>query len=301
MDYVIEIQGGIGKHIMATSFIKWLNEKYPDSKIKVISAYPEIFEYNPRVYRNLKMGQAYLFEDYIHGCDLRKGEPYSLVEYYRDENKMHCMKLFPKAYGFEYNENPQSEVYLTKGEEMDGQLYNSQNQNLITLQATGGLPPGIAYSKEKIDMDQRDMPFEFACKIVSLLNQKGYKVLQIRGQGERPIPDTLQLNIPFRNLLPIVKYAKGHVGIDSSMMHGAAIFKKPQLIFWGSTHKDNLGYTENVTNISNKYGMHCRPYLQVDDLAGCFPFRDKNQGKEFDYSAEELAKIIDNFVTNLKK
>jgi hypothetical protein len=300
MDYVIELTGGIGKHIMATSFIKWLNEKYPDSKIKVISAYPEIFEYNPRIYRNLRMGQSYLFEDYIKGCDLRRGEPYSLIEYYRDENKMHLMKLYPKAYGFEYNENPQAEIYLTKGEEIDGQAYNSQNPNLITLQSTGGLPPGTAYSKEKIDMDQRDMPYEFTCKIVSLLNKKGYKVLQIRGMGERPIPDTLQLNLPFRNFLPIVKYAKGHIGIDSSVMHGAAIFKKPQLIFWGSTHKDNLGYNyKGVINSFNKFGMHCRPYLQVNDSAGCFPYKDKNQGKEFDYSDEEIIKIVDNFLLNL--
>ena len=302
MDYVIELQGGIGKHIMATSFIKWLNEKYPDSKIKVVSAYPEIFEYNPRVYRNLKMGQSYLFEDYIKGCDLRRGEPYSLIEYYRDENKMHCMKLFPKSYGFEIDENPVSEIYLTKGEEMDGTAYCMQNPNLITLQPTGGLPPGTPYSKDKIDMDQRDMPHELACKIVFLLNQKGYKVLQIRGAGERPIPDTLQLNLPFRNFLPIIKHAVAHIGIDSSAMHGAAIFKKPQLIFWGSTHKDNLGYFyPGVTNISNKFGMHCRPFLQVNDMAGCFPFKDKNTGKEFNYSDEEITKIVDNFLINLKK
>ena len=264
MDYVIELSGGIGKHIMATSMIKFINEKYPKSKITVVSPFPEIFEYNPRVHRNLTMGQPYLFEDYIKGNDFRRGEPYGFYEYYRDEKKMHCMKLYPKAYGFEYDENPQSEIYLTKGEELDGKVFNEQNPKLITFQCFGGLPQGMNYNKDKVDADQRDIPYPLACKIVTLLTMKGFKVLQIRSQGERALPDTIQLNMPFRNLLPICKYSVGHVGIDSSMMHGAAAFKKPQLIFWGNTHKDNLGYDYNgVFNISNKYGMHCRDRKSV--------------------------------------
>lgn len=301
MDYVIELSGGIGKHIMATSMIKFINEKYPTSKITVISPMPELFEYNPRVHRNLIMGQPYLFEDYIKGRDFRKGEPYNLYEYYREEDKMHLMKVYPKAYGFDYNENPESEIYLTKGEEMDGKVFNEQNPNLLTFQCFGGLPQGANYSKDKVDSDQRDIPFEFACKIALLLAQKGFRLLQIRTQGERAVPNTMQINMPFRNLLPISKYSLGHVGIDSSMMHGAAVFKKPQLIFWGNTHKDNLGYNyDGVFNISNKYGMHCRPHLQVHDSLAIFPFKDKNEGKEFEYTNEELIIAVDNFVKHLK-
>lgn len=302
MDYILEMTGGIGKHIMASSFIKWLNEKYPDSKISIISAYPEIFEYNPRIFRNLRLGQPYLFEDYIKGRDLRRGEPYGMIEYYRSENKMHLNKVWPKAYGFnEYIDNPEMELYLTQGEEMDGKIFNEQNPNLLTLQAFGGLPPGAMYSKEKIDSSQRDMPYEFACKIVAMFLQRGFRILQIRNAGERPLPNTIQLQLPFRNVLPISKYSMGHIGIDSSMMHGAAVFKKPQLIFWGNTHKDNLGYFyEGVDNISNKYGMHCRPNLQVDDLAGIYPYKDKNEGKEFEYTDEELNQFVNNFISKLK-
>lgn len=302
MDYIIEITGGIGKEIMATSFIKWLSEKYPNSKISVISPFPDLFEYNPRIHRNLIIGQPYLFEDYVKGKDFRRGEPYSVYEYYREEKKMHLMKVYPKAYGFnEYNENPKSEIYLTKGEEMDGKVFNEQNPNLLTFQCFGGLPQGMNYNKDKIDMDQRDIPYEFACKIAFLFMERGFRLLQIRSQGERAIPNTIQLNMPFRNLLPIAKYSLGHIGIDSSMMHGAAVFENPQLIFWGNTHKDNLGYTyEGVFNISNKQGMHCRPHLQVYDNAGVFPFKDKDEGKEFNYTDEELREYVDKFVSYLK-
>jgi len=302
MDYVLEITGGLGKHLLATSLIKWINEKFPESKITVISAFPEIFEYNPRIHRNLHLSQPYLFEDYIKGNDFRKGEPYALYEYYRDEDKKHIMELYPKAYGFnELNENPESEIYLTKGEELDGEVFRRQNGNYITFQAFGGLINGMTPSRMKIDSDQRDMDFELACKIVAIFFKAGIKVVQARSQSERPIPGTIQINVPFRNFIPISKYSLGHVGIDSSMMHVAATLKKPQLIFWGGTHKDNLGYGgKGVFNVANKFSMHCRPHLQLPDRSGVFPFRNENEGKEFEYTNEELEKYLKEFIDFIK-
>jgi len=303
MNYVIEITGGLGKHIMATSFIKWLNERHPKRKITILSAYPEIFEYNPRIFRNLRLGSPYLFEDYIKGRDYRKGDPYTVYEYYREKNKMHLMKLYPKAYGFsKYNENPKSEIYLTKGEELDGQFFCKQSFPLITFQAFGGLPPGIIPNRMKVDQSQRDMIQPLAIKIVNFFNQKGFKILQIRSQTEPIIPGTIQLKVPFRNLLPISKYSIAHIGIDSAMMHGAAVFKKPMLIFWGGTHVDNLGYFyDGVFNIHTKHGMHCRPHLNVHDHMGIFPYKDKSEGFEFDYSDGELNDYLNKFFDHIQK
>lgn len=294
----IEITGGIGKNIMATSFIKWLNEKFPKTDILVISSYPEIFEYNPRIWRNLRMGQPYLFEDYIKGGDFRKGEPYSVEEYFRDKNKKHVMNVFPKAYGFnEFDNKPQSEIYLTKGEEMDGKMYCGQNKPVITFQPIGGLPPGAQPNRMKMDSSQRDMPPKLAMKIVQTLIQKGFKVLQIRGPSEAPMPGTLQLQLPFRNILPIIKHAVGHIGIDSSGMHAAATFKKPMLIYWGGTHVDNLGYKyEGSFSVFNESAMHCRPHLQIHDQEAIFPYKDKKEGFEFDYSDTEIENHVNKFI-----
>jgi len=303
MNYSIEITGGIGKHIMATSFIKWLNEKFPKSKLIVFSAYPEMFEYNPRIWRNLRLGQSYSFEDYIKGTDFRKGEPYALYDYYKEKDKMHLMRLWPKAYGFgKEDENPVAEIYLTKGEEMDGQMFCKQHFPLVTFQGFGGLPPGMAPGKNKVDSSQRDLNFQISQKIVNILVSNGLKVLQIRGQSEPIMQNTIQLNLPFRNILPIMKHSIAHVGIDSVGMHGAAVFKKPMLIFWGQTHVDNLGYTyEGVTNLWRKGGMHCRPHIQLVDNQGAFPYKDKFEGFEFDYSDGELQQHLNKFLGSLKK
>lgn len=301
-NYVLEISGGIGKHVMATSFVKWLNEKYPNKKITVISAYPEIFEYNPRIHRNLHLTQPYLFEDYIKENDFRKGNPYELQEYYREKNKKHLMNLFPKAYFFnQYNENPETEIYLTKGEEFDGQIYCKQNGPLITFQATGGLPPGATPNRMKLDSSQRDMIQKLAYKTVETLIRAGFKVLQLRNNTEPQIPGTLQLELPFRNLIPIVKNSIAHVGIDSSWMHVAGCFKKPMLTFWGNTHKDNLGYFhEGSFHAFNKYGMHGRPYF-IHDRTAMFPFKHENDGKEFEYSEKEIEEHVKKLIDYLNQ
>ena len=302
MDFVLEITCVSGKYIMDTNFIRWLNEKFPKDNIIVVSAHQDLFEYNPRVHRNLRLDQPYLFEDYIKGRDFRRGEPYACYEYYREKDKKHLMNLFPKAYGFEeLNDKPETEVYLTKGEEMDGKMFCMQNNPLITIQAFGGLPNGAAANRGKIDSSQRDLPFKLACKITNILIQKGFKILQIRGKTEPIIPGVLQIELPFRNLLPILKHSKGHIGIDSSGMHAAAIFKKPQLIFWGGTHKDNLGYIyEGFIDVISERAMHGRPVLQVHDRAGLFPYKNKNDGLEFEYSEKYLNEQIDKFIGVIK-
>ena len=304
MDFVIEVTGGIGKHIMATSLVKWINEKYPDSKIIVVSAYPEVFEMNPRVYRNLHLMQPYLFEDYIKGKDFRKGEPYSIIDYYRDENKKHLMYVMPKAYGFnEYNENPETELYLTKGDEEGGRIFNENNPRLLTIQVAGGVGPGMnGCNKDKIDNSQRDLEFQLSIKVTNELMRKGYRLLQIRTKQERELPGCIQLDTNFRNLFAISKYSKGHVGIDSSMMHTAASLKKPMLIFWGGTHMDNLGYKyDGVFNAYNDKAMHCRPHIQMHDRTVALPYFDKNNGREFEYSDKELREHIEKFISFLQK
>jgi ADP-heptose:LPS heptosyltransferase len=302
MDYAIKITGGIGKHILSTSLIKWINEKYPKSKIIVISAYPEIFEYNPRIYRNLPLNHSYLFEDYIKGKDYKTGNPYEMYEYYRDKNKMHILKLFPKAYGFgEYDENPKTEIYLTKGEKLEFKNFAEKNKPIVTLQAFGGLPPNTPITRNKIDNSGRDMPINFALKIINLLKQKGIKVLQIRNNNEKILPGTIQLNnIPFRNLISIANHVQAHIGIDSSFMHATALFKKPQLIFWSQTHKDNIGYDyKGVINSYCKNGMHCRPHNSINDRAGVFPFKDNNTGLEWNYEDIEISKMINDLTKNI--
>jgi hypothetical protein len=299
-DFVLQFNGGIGKAIMATSFIKWLKEKYPDQKITIISPWPEIFEYSPHIYRNLPMHQAYLFEDYIKGKDFRSGEPYSLEEYYREENKMHCMELYPKSFGFhEYNEKPVAELFLTPGEKKDAENFKIQGSPAFTIQISGGVPQGAPQGVQKDDMAQRDLQLQIGTYIATHLIQRGFRVVQIAQQGEPqiPLPQVIRFNLPFRRMACLSPVIAGHIGIDSSMMHASAVFKTPQLIFFEQTHKDNLGYDyEGFFHVSKPEGMYCRPHVALPDNGGIYPYRDPKELKAAEWTNEEIQKSLDEFL-----
>lgn len=299
MDFVFEFSGGLGKNIMFTSFVKWVNEKFPDSKITVISPYPELFEYNPRIYRNLPVTQSYLFADYIQGNDFRKGDPYTLFDYYREENKEHFCTICPIAFGFgEYNEKFHNEIFLTNGERIE--FSEMEKKNVITIQPFGGTPNGLNFNaKDKIDSseNERDIPMDILIKIVTILKKKGYEVIQVRGQTDPQVPGTTQLLMPFRNFVSLGIHCKGHIGIDSSFMHAMAAFDKPQMIFWGQTNVDNLGYKyPGVLNVFKEGAMKCIPHVSMPDVGGVFPRRDLEKAKNWEYSDKELEDKIDEFI-----
>ncbi len=302
-DFVIQLQGGIGKHIAATSMIKWINDKYPKQKITVVSSFPEVFEYNPRIHRNLPHQQAYLFEDYIKGNDFRNGDPYQCHEFY--DERMSIMKVYPKAYQFgKYNEEPETEIFLTEGERQEMETFARSGSPIITMQVFGGIPQGQTVPARKADMGQRDMPIQLAMKLAGILAAKGFRVLQVRQTNEPIVPNTMQMQMPFRNWIALSSYVAGHVGIDSSFMHSAAVFKKPMLIFWSQTHVDSIGYHyDKVVNVHKEGSMKYRPQVGMPDRAGVFPYRDKSEAISWNYTSKEISDCMDNFfeIINGKK
>lgn len=291
-------QGGIGKQICATSLVKWTAEKTKE-KVIVVSYYPEIFEYNPNVYRNLSPMQPYLFEDYLKGTDIRKGDPYILMEYYRDTDKMHINKLFPKAYGFnEYNESPEMEIYLTENERKDVETFiKADTRPVITIQTSGGVAQGTQSNKGVNNPPMRDMPTEVGQKIVNYLSSKGYRVAHVRQQNEPGLQNTITFNVRFRQFIALSEQSKGHIGIDSSMLHAAAVWKKPQIIFWSQTFPENLGYTyPGAINVFKKISGHPASF-SLPDQAGTLMNRDLEAEKEaWNYTDDELSKLLTDFL-----
>ena len=61
---LLHINGGVGKCIMATAVVRSYKAAYPESKVVVVSGYPEVFINNPDVYKNFPFATAYLWQDY---------------------------------------------------------------------------------------------------------------------------------------------------------------------------------------------------------------------------------------------
>ncbi len=64
---VVQIEGGIGKHIALSSLLPYFAKKY--NSIIVLSAYPEIFDNLPYVHRSIHFEVPYAYEEYIKDAD----------------------------------------------------------------------------------------------------------------------------------------------------------------------------------------------------------------------------------------
>ena len=81
---VWHIQGGLGKHIAAAALLKDLFSKYSDRKIVLVVAYPELFLFNPYIYRIYPHGNVpYFYDDYIKDKDtlVFMHEPYHQTDH----------------------------------------------------------------------------------------------------------------------------------------------------------------------------------------------------------------------------
>jgi hypothetical protein len=266
MDYTIFFNGGIGKHICGTTLLRHIQSKDKDAKLIVVSGFPEVFMHNPRVHRNLHHMTSYIFDDYIDGTDLRAGEPYSMIEYYH--GKEHINKLFPKSFRFpDFNEDIYPEIYLSPDELRAAEdMIKQSDKPIITFQPTGGNQK-VGQAKDPRSFTGRDLTKERAQKIVDLLKDK-YNVLHIRLPHEYALEGVRWQEAQIRQFISLMPYTRAHIGIDSVMMHAAAAFKKPGLIFWGNTNIKNLGYPHffNVFRDKCPTPMCGRPHVGIADI-----------------------------------
>ena len=62
------IQGGLGKNVAATALIKSIKKTYPDRKLIVVCAWPQVFLNNPNIDRVYNASNIpHFYEDYVEG------------------------------------------------------------------------------------------------------------------------------------------------------------------------------------------------------------------------------------------
>ena len=85
------IDGGLGKHVAATSLCSSIKEQYPDRKLIMVVGHPEIFLNNPNVDRVYFSGNIpYFYDDYINGKDtlVFKHEVYNQTNHIHRKNHL---------------------------------------------------------------------------------------------------------------------------------------------------------------------------------------------------------------------
>lgn len=265
--YVIfHIDGGCGKNIVGTSVVKSIKAAYPEHKLIVVSAYPEVFVHNPNIYRIFKFGNIpYFYDDYIDGKDsvILRMEPYhsgdllykkkSLSEIWCDVFNIPCIDKKP-------------EIFLTERELIFVNNKLQKDGPVLLIQSSGGAEnQGHPYSWS------RDLPPMFTQELVNSLKDKFSKILHIRRENQPSIEGTIQITDNFRNLFCYIALSDKILGIDSFTQHTAAAFNKKATVGWISNSPVVFGHSIHdniIASGAESFRHRIDSYLESDDWTG---------------------------------
>jgi hypothetical protein len=265
--YVIfHIDGGCGKNIAATAVVKSIKAAYPEHRLVVVTAYPEVFIHNPNIFRVYKFGAlSYFFDDYINGRDsiILRMEPYHsgdllyrrkpLAQIWCDIFNIPCVNIRP-------------EIFLTERELIFAEQKMQKTGPILLVQSSGGAEQqGHPYSWS------RDLPPQFAQDIINEVGSKFSKVLHIRRDNQPVLQNTFAITDNFRNLFCYIALSDKILGIDSFVQHAAAAFNKKATVGWISNSPVVFGYPIHDNIVASgleSFRHHIDSYLEKDDWTG---------------------------------
>jgi len=263
---IFHIDGGCGKNIVATSVVKSIKASYPEHKIVVVTAYPEVFLHNPHIFRVYKFGNIpYFYDDYINNKDsiVLRMEPYhsgdllyrrkSLAQIWCDVLNIPCIDTKP-------------EIYLTERELIFAQKNIQKQGSILLIQSSGGADgQGYPYSWS------RDLPPAFAQEIVNTIGKEFSKVLHVRRENQPALEGTSHISDNFRNLFCYIALSDKILGIDSLVQHAAAALNKKATVGWISNSPIVFGHEihDNILASGVESFRHrIDSYLEQDDWTG---------------------------------
>jgi hypothetical protein len=235
MNIIFQISGGIGKVIASTAICVSIKEKYPDSKLIVVSGYPEVFLGNKNVDRAFAFGQqAYFYKEYVENQDILvfAQEPYLEAKHIKQEE--HLIETWCRMYNLPVTQT-RGELFTTQREkDFFGKGYASEKPILL-IHANGGAETEQKYSWA------RDIPSIVVNEVISQYS-KDYHIVQIRREHQLAYDGASSVLDSFRSLLILIGLSEKRLFIDSFSQHAAAAFGLPSSVLWIGTSPKVFGY-----------------------------------------------------------
>jgi ribosomal protein L23 len=273
---IFTVNGGAGKNVLATAVVKAIKNAKPESKIIVITAYKEVWMYNPNVYRTYAFGNTpNFYKDYIQDKDnveILNLEPYSTNDYIL--KKKNLIEIWCDLVGVPYN-NEKPEIFFNQREiEFAENKYALRESPIMLIQTNGGSPQDMKVSW------MRDMPLSNAYEIVQHFanNQKvvqkygkNFRIIQIRRDDQPALNGVEQFKGNLRELMVLIKYSEKRIFIDSVCQHIAAALDKPSTVLWIRNTPKVLGYEIHdniVTKAEDEIDTLSDSFLEPYDIQG---------------------------------
>lgn len=235
MNIIFQVDGGIGKSIMATAVCKAIKTQYPESKLIVISGYPDVFLWNPYVDRALGFPYpAYFYQDYIAGKEVKifVQNPYLASDFFSYNG--HLVKVWCEMFGVTFNgELP--ELYVNNREYTSYSGLFKADKPIMVIQTNGGGDKHLKYSWA------RDIPQSTAQQVVDAFAGE-YCIAHIRRDDQVSLRNVTPVQQDFRRLIILMMMSKKRLLIDSFAQHMAAALRLPSVVCWIANAPQQFGY-----------------------------------------------------------
>lgn len=248
MNVIFQIEGGLGKSIMATAIVKVIKKHYKNANLIVITGYPDIFLNNPDVFEIHNINQInglYLKLIKDQKCKIFTEDPYRNSDFITEQS-IPLLKTWCKIYGLNYN-NEQPQIYLTQPEIDYFTPFYKTDKPILAIQPHGG-PEGLGYQYSWT----RDIPSINVNEIIEYYKDD-YTIIHIKRPDQIIYENTLQALDGFRSIAILLQIADKRLLIDSFTQHLASALNKKSTVCWISTKPEIFGYKHNININSNPF------------------------------------------------
>jgi len=276
MNIIFQINGGIGKCVIATAVCEAIKKQYPDSKLIVVSGYPDVFLNNPYVDRAYNFGgMSYFYEENIEDKEvlILAHDPYLTAEHI--QYKEHLIETWCRIYNIEYN-NEQPKIYLTDRERtFFGQKFSS-DKPIFLIQTSGGGESELKYSWA------RDIPYNLMVNVISAFKDE-FNIIHIKREDQVSYDHTIPVTDTFRALAVLIEMSDKRFFMDSFAQHTAAALNKPSTVLWIANKPNVFGYKIHNNIVSSPFTLKPElrnSYLSKFNIGGDlveFPYNNENE------------------------
>jgi ADP-heptose:LPS heptosyltransferase len=276
MNIIFQIDGGLGKSIMATAVLKAIKKQYSKANIIVVTSYPDVFIANPNANRVISHNQMNgIYEKWVLHKDAKVfiTDPYQSSDFITESN--HLIQVWCEMYGLKYD-GEMPELFISKAEKQYFEPFYRLDKPIFAIQPHGGaINQPLKYSWT------RDIPQPIMQDIVNHF-ANDYAVLHIKRDDQIIYENTMACLDNFRSIAIMLTMSEKRLLIDSSAMHIATALKLPSVVCWVGTTPKLFGYDMHKNIVANTPDRepdfnhpHYTRYLLFEDIS-TIPYNDLN-------------------------
>jgi ADP-heptose:LPS heptosyltransferase len=276
MNIIFQIDGGLGKSIMATAVLKAIKKKHSKANIIVVTSYPDVFISNPNVNRVISHNQMDgIYEKWIMKKESKVfiSDPYQSSDFITESK--HLIEIWCDMYGLKYD-GEMPELFISKSEKQYFEPFYRLDKPIMAIQPNGG-----AFNQPLKYSWTRDIPQTITQDIINHF-ANDYSVLHIKRDDQLIYENSMACLDNFRSIAIMLTMSEKRLLIDSSAMHIATALNLPSVVCWVGTNPKVFGYNMHTNIESNTPDKepdlnhpHYSKYLLFQDIS-TIPFNDLN-------------------------